>query len=80
MLHIADYKTIPLFEPTLGLGTKRQMFDLADEQTLQEYAFNMQWHYALGIVSTADDKYAYLASKTLWNLRKRVVDAAGQPI
>ena len=42
----------------------QQMHDLTDEETIYQYAFNIQWHYALNIT---DD--AYISLKTLWNMR-----------
>jgi hypothetical protein len=47
----------------LGVMVLQQMHDLTDEETIYQYAFNIQWHYALNIT---DD--AYISLKTLWNM------------
>ncbi|MEA3428462.1 MAG: transposase, partial [Thermodesulfobacteriota bacterium] len=33
----------------LGALILQQTFDLTDEETIQQYAFNIQWHYSLNI-------------------------------
>jgi hypothetical protein len=33
----------------LGVLVLQQMQDLTDEETSQQVAFNLQWHYAFGI-------------------------------
>ena len=53
----------------LGVMVLQQMFDLTDEETVSQYAFNIQWHYALDITGESD-AVAYLSPKTLWNMRK----------
>jgi len=52
----------------LGLMVIQQMHDLTDDEAVSQFAFNMQWHYALNITSTADTD-AYVSPKTLWNMR-----------
>jgi len=52
----------------LGAQILQQAFDLTDEETLQQYAFNIQWHYSLNI-SEESDSAKYISSKTLWNNR-----------
>ena len=52
----------------LGLMVIQQMHDLTDDEAVSQFAFNMQWHYALNITSTADAD-AYVSPKTLWNMR-----------
>ena len=52
----------------LGLMILQQMFDYTDEETTYQFAFNRQWHYALGIESESDEA-SYLCQKTLWNIR-----------
>jgi len=52
----------------LGALILQQAFDLTDEQTVQQYAFNIQWHYSLNI-SEESDAAKYISLKTLWNDR-----------
>ena len=53
----------------LGAQILQQTFDLTDEETLQQYAFNIQWHYSLNITEESDSA-KYISGKTLWNDRK----------
>lgn len=53
---------------TLGALILQQTFDLTDEETVQQYAFNIQWHYSLN-VSEESDGAKYISLKTLWNSR-----------
>lgn len=55
----------------LGALILQQSFDLTDEETVQQYAFNIQWHYALNIYEETDEA-KYLSLKTLWNDREIV--------
>jgi len=52
----------------LGLMVIQQMHDLTDEEAVDQFAYNLQWHYALNITSTADAE-AYVSPKTLWTMR-----------
>ena len=72
-------KLIPFFKEDVGRLTKelntsigiilfQQIFDLTDDETIEQLAFNIQWHYALNIPEESDD-IKYLSPKTLWNLR-----------
>lgn len=67
------------FDPTLGRPSKelysmlgalilQQSFDLTDEETVQQYSFNIQWHYSLNISEETDDA-KYISLKTLWTNR-----------
>jgi hypothetical protein len=67
------------FDPTFGRPSKelysmlgalilQQSFDFTDEETVQQYAFNIQWHYSLNICEETDDA-KYISLKTLWNNR-----------
>ena len=40
----------------LGVMILQQMHDLTDEETIHQYAFNMEWHYALGITDESDQE------------------------
>ena len=70
------------FDATFGRPTKelysmlgalilQQSFDLTDEETVQQYAFNIQWHYSLNMREETDDA-KYISLKTLWNNRNIV--------
>lgn len=52
---------------TCGACVLQQIFDLTDAETVDQLAFNQQWHYALD-VSDQDDQV--LSLKTLWNMRR----------
>jgi len=60
----------PTKELNTGIGTLlfQQIFDLTDNETIEQLAFNIQWHYALNIPEESDE-IKYLSPKTLWNLR-----------
>jgi len=53
----------------MGVMILQQMKDLTDEETIRQFAFNTEWHYALG-VSGGSDASAYICPKTLWSMRK----------
>ena len=57
----------------LGALILQQSFDLTDEETVQQYAFNIQWHYSLNIHEETDDA-KYISLKTLWNNRNIVAE------
>jgi hypothetical protein len=79
---IPIHKISKYFDATFGRPTKelysmlgalilQQSFDLTDEETVQQYAFNMQWHYSLNMCGESDDA-KYISLKTLWNNRNIV--------
>ena len=39
----------------LGTILFQQVFDLTDEETVTQMAFNLQWHYALDIPEESDE-------------------------
>jgi hypothetical protein len=55
----------------LGALILQQTFDLTDEQTVEQFCFNTQWHFALNITEESDAA-KYLSGKTLWNNRNIV--------
>lgn len=57
----------------LGVLVLQQMHDLTDLETVNQLAFNQQWHYALEIPSESDAA-KYMCPKTLWTMRKKVTD------
>ncbi|MHC4316706.1 MAG: transposase [Planctomycetota bacterium] len=75
-------KVAKYFDATFGRPTKelyaklgclvlQQAFDYTDEETVQQYAFNTQWHYSLNITEESDVA-KYVSLKTLWNDRNVV--------
>ena len=56
----------------LGVLVLQQAFDLTDEETVDQFAFNIQWHYALNITEESDSA-KYICPKTLWNMRSIIV-------
>jgi hypothetical protein len=56
----------------LGSLILQQMQDLTDEETVSQFSFNIQWHYALDIPGESDES-KYLSLKTLWRLRHLVM-------
>lgn len=59
----------------IGLMILQQMHDMTDEETVDQFAYNIQWHYALNITSM-DDAYAYVCPKTLWTMRSILSEQA----
>jgi len=57
----------------LGALVLQQAHDLTDDETVNQLAFNIQWHYALNITEESDSA-KYMCPKTLWNMRSIVVD------
>ncbi len=56
------------FYAMIGALILQQTFDITDEETIQQYAFNIQWHYSLNI-SEESDEAKYISLKTLWTNR-----------
>jgi len=52
----------------LGVLVLQQMHDLSDDETVNQFAFNIQWHYALNITEESDSA-KYMCPKTLWTMR-----------
>jgi len=52
----------------MGAMILQQMHDLTDEETVSQFAFNIQWHYALDITSHSDND-SYVCPKSIWNTR-----------
>ncbi len=77
-------RMMPFFSSSMGRPSKelyamlgailfQQAFDLTDEETVSQMAFNLQWHYALDIPEESD-VIKYLSAKTLWSMRNIVTD------
>lgn len=52
----------------LGVVLLQQQQDLTDEEAIRQFAFNIEWHYALN-VTDASDFSSYVSSRTLWTMR-----------
>jgi hypothetical protein len=62
----------------VGSVVLQQFFDLTDKRTLEELAFNQQWHYALDNYDVDDQ---VISERTLWNVRNLLIsDKAGRSI
>ena len=53
---------------TLGALIFQQMLDLNDEETVEQLAFNVMWHYALDLDGESDAA-KYVCPRTLWTMR-----------
>jgi hypothetical protein len=58
---------------SLGALILQQMHDMTDEETVSQFSFNLQWHYALDIPGESDES-KYMCAKTLWTLRHIVTE------
>lgn len=71
---LADHFSENMGRPTnelvavMGAMILQQMHDLTDEETVSQFAFNIQWHYALDITGSGDND-AYICPKSIWNIR-----------
>lgn len=79
--HFPSREGRPTKELFAMMGTLliQQMFDLTDEETVRQFAFNIEWHYALDITDNSDES-AYVSLKTLWNMREIITSAGIQNI
>ncbi len=55
----------------IGLMILQQMHDLTDDQAVEQFCFNIQWHFALNITNT-QDVASYVSHKSLWNMRDKL--------
>lgn len=55
----------------LGMMILQQMHDLTDEQAIEQFCFNIQWHYALNITSP-EDAASYISGKSIWTMRDKL--------
>jgi hypothetical protein len=64
---------------TLGALIFQQMLDLNDEETVEQLAFNVMWHFALDLDGESDAA-KYICPRTLWTMRgiltKKELDTA----
>lgn len=74
VMDIAPFFKTDLGRPTkelysaIGVTVLQQVFDLTDEEAVDQLSFNIQWHYALNI-NEESDSAKYMCPKTLWNIR-----------
>jgi len=57
----------------LGLMILQQMHDYTDQEAIHQFAFNIEWHYALNVTSDSDVE-SYICSKTLWSMRSLLTE------
>jgi hypothetical protein len=55
----------------IGMLILQQMHDLTDDQAVEQFCFNIQWHFALNITST-QDAASYVSHKSLWSMRDKL--------
>ena len=54
----------------IGTVVLQQFFDLTDSKTVNELAFNEQWHFALECFNNDDQ---VISEKTLWTMRDQII-------
>ena len=71
--HYHDWNGRPTKElhSMIGLMILQQMHDLTDEQAIEQFCFNIQWHYALNITSP-EDAASYICGKSIWTMRDKL--------
>jgi hypothetical protein len=57
----------------MGAMLLQHMHDLTDQETAEQIAFNIQWHYALDITSNSDSD-AYVCHKSIWTTRELMTE------
>ena len=57
----------------LGALLLQQAMDLTDEQAVEHFCFDIQWHYGLNITQESDSA-KYMCTKTLWSARQLVIE------
>jgi hypothetical protein len=68
--HYHDWNGRPTKElySMMGLMVLQQMHDLTDDQAVEQFCFNIQWHFALNITN-AYDAASHISHKSLWTMR-----------
>lgn len=56
----------------LGMMVLQQMHDLTDEQAVEQYSFNIKYHYALDITGFSDSQ-SYVSLRTIWKIRQLLI-------
>lgn len=57
----------------MGAIIIQQMLDLTDQQTVEQFSFNLQWHFALNI-TTSSDACSYVCERSIWEMRRIMSD------
>ncbi len=57
----------------MGALVFQQMHDVTDEETVEQLAFNLQWHYALDLPGESDEG-KYICLRTLWTMRQLLAE------
>lgn len=71
---LAEHYSANMGRPTnelvsmMGAMLLQHMHDLTDQETVEQFSFNIQWHYALDITSNSD-RAAYVCPKSIWTIR-----------
>ncbi len=52
----------------LGIVLLQQQQDLTDEEAVRQFAFNIEWHYALNVTDPSDIS-SYVSPRSLWTMR-----------
>jgi len=52
----------------LGIVLLQQQQDLTDDEAIRQFAFNIEWHYALNVTDPSDVS-SYVSPRTLWTMR-----------
>lgn len=53
----------------LGMMILQQMHNLTDQQVVEQFSYNIKWHYALDVTS-GSDTYSYVSLRTVWEMRR----------
>jgi len=71
--HYHDWNGRPTKElhSMIGMMILQQMHDVTDEEAIEQFCFNIQWHYALNITSP-DDAASYISGKSIWTMRDKL--------
>lgn len=71
--HDSDGRPTKELSSMVGLMILQQMHDLTDEEAVEQFCFNVKWHYALDITKDSD-AYSYVSLKSLWTMRYQLTE------
>jgi hypothetical protein len=71
--HESDGRPTKELSSMVGLMILQQMHDLTDEEAVEQFCFNVKWHYALDITNDSD-AYSYVSLKSLWTMRYQLTE------
>ena len=57
----------------MGTMILQHMHDLTDQEAAEQFAFNIQWHFALDVTSNSDST-AYVCPKSIWSTRTTMTE------